>query len=278
MSFQWLYNQNTIPNATNSILYYPPGSSPNTGIYQVLISSFSGSITSNPALLSIQGISLIQQEPPPTSAPQGHSATFGVSLLPTATPPFSYQWKRNDLTIATRLTRNTSDFLTLQNLTFSDAANYSVSVTDAAGYQDASEPATLTVLIDTDGDGMPDDYELANNHIPTDPRDATADPDQDGSDNLSEYLAGTNPRNNADYLHVQASTSPTGLLLQFTGSSHRNFALQSLDNPNPTSWTTIATFPATSTQPLPRTLEVLDERPLPPNTQRLYQIISPPTP
>jgi hypothetical protein len=279
MSFQWLHNQNPIPNATNSTLLYPPGSTPNTGIYQVLITSFSGSITSNPALLSIQGISLIQQEPTPTSAPQGHSATFGVSLLPTATPPFSYQWKRNDLTITTRLTRNTSDFLTLQNLTFSDAAAYSVSVTDAAGYQDTSEPATLTVLIDSDADGMPDDYELAHGHIPTDPRDATADPDQDGSDNLSEYLAGTNPRNNADYLHVQASTSPTGLLLQFTGASHRNFAVQSSDNPdNPTSWTTIATFPATSSQPLPSPLEVLDERPLPPHTPRLYQIISPPTP
>jgi hypothetical protein len=125
---------------------------------------------------------------------------------------------------------------------------------------------------------MPDDYELTHGHIPTDPRDATADPDQDLSNNLAEYLAGTDPRNNADFLHVQASTSATGLLLKFTGASHRNFAVQSLDTPASTTWTTIATFPATSIQPLPRSLEVLDERPLPTHSQRLYQIISPPNP
>ncbi len=47
--------------------------------------------------------------------------------------------------------------------------------------------------VDTDGDGMPDVWEAANQLNPTDPSDATQDPDQDGLNNLAEYQNNTNP-------------------------------------------------------------------------------------
>lgn len=47
---------------------------------------------------------------------------------------------------------------------------------------------------DSDCDGIPDAWEIANGLNPNDPSDAYQDPDHDGLNNMEEYLAGTNPR------------------------------------------------------------------------------------
>ncbi len=52
----------------------------------------------------------------------------------------------------------------------------------------------VQIPLDSDGDGIPDDYEIANGMNPHDPSDAAGDIDGDGISNLEEYKAGTNPR------------------------------------------------------------------------------------
>ena len=65
------------------------------------------------------------------------------------------------------------------------------------GDEDGSGPlaGTITVAIgaagDSDNDGIPDAYEVANGLDPNDPGDAASDSDNDGWDALSEYLMGT---------------------------------------------------------------------------------------
>lgn len=48
---------------------------------------------------------------------------------------------------------------------------------------------------DSDNDGLPDDYELANGFDPNDPLDALEDHDGDGLSGVEEFQAGTDPRN-----------------------------------------------------------------------------------
>jgi len=52
---------------------------------------------------------------------------------------------------------------------------------------------------DDDGDTMPDDYEIANGLDPLDAADADADADGDGFTNLEEFQAGTDPQNPLDF-------------------------------------------------------------------------------
>lgn len=56
--------------------------------------------------------------------------------------------------------------------------------------------------MDSDGDGMDDEWEVLYGFNPLDPTDAALDSDGDGISNLDEYWAGTDPLNPDDFLKI----------------------------------------------------------------------------
>ena len=82
------------------------------------------------------------------------------------------------------------------------------------------------LLLDSDHDGMPDEWELAHGLNPFDPTDATADPDHDGMTNLQEYIAGTDPHDPLSVLKVRLLSGGGGATVQFTANSNISYTIQ----------------------------------------------------
>lgn len=80
---------------------------------------------------------------------------------------------------------------------------------------------------DTDGDGMPDAWELTHGFNPTDGGDAQEDADQDGAGNLEEFMAGTNPHDSDSVFAIESLVLEEGAtMLTFPGVSGRTYTIE----------------------------------------------------
>jgi len=85
-----------------------------------------------------------------------------------------------------------------------------------------AQEAEKTVVLDADGDGMPDEWEKRYGLNPNDPADAAADKDGDAFTNLEEFQAKTDPTDKNDHpdyldsLTVQLPLRETSLPFVFT--------------------------------------------------------------
>lgn len=92
----------------------------------------------------------------------------------------------------------------------------------------------VNVIVDTDGDGIPDKDEVALGMNPNDPNDATADFDDDGFTNYEEYIAGTkirDPKSRPPYhekvsvVDISRTVLPITIkMIDFKGKDDKNAA------------------------------------------------------
>jgi len=158
----------------------------------------------------------------PTSVTIAPGDTTSFNLFATGSGPLSYRWYFNDT-----LQHSTSNTLTVVNAQPENVGEYFAVVSNALGVA-VSRVATLNLtVLDSDGDGMPDDWELANGTNPY-LNDANADPDGDGMTNLQEFWAGTSPTNAASALRFE-NMALDGLNLRFSfqAMSNRSYSIQS---------------------------------------------------
>lgn len=111
------------------------------------------------------------------------------------------------------------------------------------------------LTVDTDHDGLPDEWELANGLDPLDPtgdNGVLGDPDGDGMTNWQEYLAGTDPHNGQDALRFDSiSFSNLVCLLQFNTHTGRTYTVERLSAfGSENAWSSLTNFSPSTSEPV----------------------------
>ena len=186
---------------------------------------------------------IISRPPTNQTAMLGGTATFSVAA--TGALPMGYQWLHNQSAL---FVPTVSPVLMLTNLATADAGSYQVIVFNTDGAA-TSQVATLTIPnADTDGDGIPDDWELAHGLI-VGVNDANLDPDGDGMTNLQEFIAGTDPQDKNSYLKVDAvaPNGGSGYTIQFRAVATKTYSLLYADVVPTNFWAKLQDIVATPT-------------------------------
>ena len=131
-------------------------------------------------------------------------------------------------------------YVVADRVSYTDTAPWPTSNVDGGGYSlqrslptlygnepfnwAASAP-TPGAVFDSDGDGIPDDVELAMGLNPNNAADAALDPDGDGMTNLQEYLAGTSHTNANSNLKFTQITGGANVTLTFNAIADKTYSV-----------------------------------------------------
>jgi hypothetical protein len=236
LRYQWRLNSQPIDGATNSSLAFLNIQETNSGDYTVVVSDLVGSITSESATVLALTKPAITQSPQAVTAVVGDTVTLQVSA--SGSLPLSFRWRRNGANYTNIVLNSHTSTLLFTNVQPSQAAGYSVVVSNLVGSANTTN-ATLTVLVDTDGDHVPDDWEV---------------------------IAGTNPNDPGSYLKIDSLTATNAITLSFQAVSNRTYAVQYRDQLGTGPWTRLLNVPARLTN---HTAVIIDADALPTRTYRL---------
>ena len=137
LSYQWWQGTNELTGQTNSNLELSDVTAVEAGTYSVIVNGACGSVT-NSAILTVNTPVIATPLSGVVLCP-GDNAVF--STVASGTGPFNYVWLKD----GTLISGQNDSSLTLNNVSASDAATYSVIVSGACG--SVTNSATLTVNV-----------------------------------------------------------------------------------------------------------------------------------
>lgn len=148
LRYQWRFNGNAIPNATNATLLLPAIQPEQAGAYDVLAFDNHGSVLSATANIALRFPAFIQSQPasvqvrvrPDPAAPAVTNTSFTVTAY--SPSPMTFQWFFNGAEIPGA----TGSTLAITNVQLASGGDYTVRITDAVGSVQ-SAPAALIPLI-----------------------------------------------------------------------------------------------------------------------------------
>lgn len=270
LRYQWLYADEELPGAVSSNLHRADVQLEHNGDYAVRVSDGMGSLTSDPATLTVLARPVVTVHPVSQSAAVGETIVLSTEAV--GTLPMNFSWRRDNRVLTNFMVNQFLNFFTVTNLQPTNAGNYQVGVTNIAGLAvgGLSKAAVVTVLADSDGDHMPDEWETTHGFLPADPADAAGDLDGDGQSNLEEYLAGTDPTTAEDVLQIQATRDPDGAtVIQFHAASNKTYAVEYRELLQAGEWNRLISVAAAASN---RTITLRDPAVVP---KRFYRVVTP---
>jgi len=272
LTYQWRHEGRAISGATTNALALDYVTLEDYGDYDVLVGNAGGTILSPAASLRVSAPPEIIVPPQSQTTIAGSDATFSVTISGTP-PPFRYQWTYGSLILKDVVLQEETCFLTITNVsTNDDDLSYRIAIANDASpdLSDVQSTFTLTVLEDTDLDGLPDAFEAALG-FPDLSLDGDADDDSDGLTNREEYLAGTDLLDPLSYLRVDRLSTYDGISeLEFVAVSNRSYSVQYQIDLSSAQWDILTNTEAHATN---RTVVIQDSSSSSP--ARLYRLITP---
>ena len=144
MTYQWnkngtnLVNGGEVSGATSATLTLTGVSTADAGNYTVNVTGWGGSVSSQPATLTVNYPPIITTQPQPQTVAAGYGVDFGVAAIGAA--PVTYQW----MYAGNLINGATNQTLALTNVQSGQAGTYTVLVSDYCG-STLSATAVLTV-------------------------------------------------------------------------------------------------------------------------------------
>jgi len=278
VQYQWTFNGTNLSGATNSSLILSNAQFSHRGLYRAVVSNAFGVVTSEPARFDILVNPFIVAQPLSQVVATGATVTCSVTVTNTATFPISCRWRKGGVNFAFAVLEDSyTSFFTVTNVTagsntVSANTNWTVVVSNIASIPTSgflSSNAFLTILADSDGDGLPDTYETDHGLNPTNAMDAGLDADGDGVPNRAEYDSGTDPTDLLSFLRIDSFAVGGGAELSFFAVSNKTYAVHYTAQPGVSPWQVLERVSAHRTN---RVAVVLDPAF---TTNRFYRVATP---